>query len=97
MMSHHLLIVQMACLFMCILFTEQCMRALDEDSKEKAKIKKRQEVEAEKLKGKGNDAFNKGQYTEAIGHYNMAITKISSNPVLYTNRAQVRIIQGLDF
>lgn len=70
---------------------EQCMRALDEDSKEKAKIKKRQEVEAEKLKGKGNDAFNKGQYTEAIGHYNMAITKISSNPVLYTNRAQAHI------
>ena len=93
MMSHHLLIVQLACLFMCIiLFTEQCMRALDEDSKEKAKIKKRQEVEAEKLKGKGNDAFNKGQYTEAIGHYNMAITKISSNPVLYTNRAQVRTL-----
>ncbi|KAK2566699.1 Tetratricopeptide repeat protein 12 [Acropora cervicornis] len=44
---------------------------------------------AEKLKGKGNDAFNKGQYTEAIGHYNMAITKFSSNPVLYTNRAQI--------
>ena len=66
------------------------MQAVEEDAKERAKIKKRNEAEAEKLKGKGNEAFNKGKYTEAISNYTMAINKFSSNPVLYTNRAQVR-------
>jgi len=66
------------------------MKAVEEDAKERAKIKKRNEAEAEKLKGKGNDAFKEGKFTEAISNYTMAINKCSSNPVLYTNRAQMR-------
>lgn len=73
------------------LCAEQFMQAVEEDAKERAKIKKRNEAEAEKLKGKGNEAFNKGKYTEAISNYTMAINKFSSNPVLYTNRAQAYI------
>ena len=66
------------------------MKAVEEDAKERAKIKKRNEAEAEKLKGKGNHAFKEGKFTEAISHYTMAINKFNSNPVLYTNRAQVK-------
>lgn len=65
------------------------MKAVEEDAKERAKIKKRSEAEAEKLKGKGNAAFKEGNYPEAISNYTVAITKSGSNPVLYTNRAQV--------
>lgn len=65
------------------------MKAVEEDAKERAKIKKRSEAEAEKLKGKGNDAFKDGNFTEAISNYTMAIAKVCTNPVLYTNRAQV--------
>ena len=65
------------------------MKAVEEDAKERAKIKKRNEAEAEKLKVKGNNAFKEGQFTEAISHYTTAINKLNSNPVLYTNRAQV--------
>ena len=65
------------------------MKAVEEDAKERAKIKKRSEADAEKLKGKGNAAFKEGNYQEAISNYTMSIAKVCSNPVLYTNRAQV--------
>ena len=68
------------------------MKAVEEDAKERAKIRKRNESEAEKLKAKGNEAFKKGKFTEAISNYTMAINKFSSNPVLYTNRAQVILL-----
>ncbi|XP_073255098.1 tetratricopeptide repeat protein 12-like isoform X1 [Porites lutea] len=70
---------------------EQFMKAVEEDAKERAKIRKRNESEAEKLKAKGNEAFKEGKFTEAISNYTMAINKFSSNPVLYTNRAQAYI------
>nr|XP_058961372.1 tetratricopeptide repeat protein 12-like isoform X1 [Pocillopora verrucosa] len=70
---------------------EKFMKAVEEDAKERAKIKKRSEAEAEKLKGKGNAAFKEGNYPEAISNYTVAITKSGSNPVLYTNRAQAYI------
>lgn len=66
------------------------MKAVEEDAKERAKIKKRNEAEAEKLKEKGNHDFKEGKFTEAISHYTVAINKLNSNPVLYTNRAQVK-------
>lgn len=68
------------------------MKAVEEDAKERAKIRKRNESEAEKLKARGNEAFKEGKFTEAISNYTMAINKFSSNPVLYTNRAQVIFI-----
>lgn len=68
------------------------MKAVEEDAKERAKIKKRNEAEAEKLKTQGNDAFKEGNYIEAISNYSMAINRFSSNPVLYTNRAQVKTV-----
>lgn len=70
---------------------EKFMKAVEEDAKERAKIKKRSEAEAEKLKGKGNAAFKEGNYSEAISNYSMAISQSGSNPVLYTNRAQAYI------
>ena len=65
------------------------MKAVEEDAKERAKIRKKSEAEAEKLKVKGNDAFKEGKFKEAISNYTMAIAKVCTNPVLYTNRAQV--------
>ncbi|XP_078379165.1 tetratricopeptide repeat protein 12-like [Oculina patagonica] len=70
---------------------EKFMKAVEEDAKERAKIKKRAEAESEKLKGKGNDAFKEGKFKEAISNYTMAIAKVCTNPVLYTNRAQAYI------
>lgn len=45
-------------------------------------------------KEKGNDAFKKGDYDKALGHY-MEATRIDpANPALYTNAAQAYIKMG---
>lgn len=46
---------------------------------------------AEQLKEKGNKHFKNGEYTEAASFYGQAIQKNSSNPLLYTNRANARL------
>jgi STIP1 family protein 1 len=46
---------------------------------------------AEKLKQRGNDLFKAGDYAAAEEQYTAAITKFSSNPLLFTNRALARI------
>ncbi|KAJ9635933.1 hypothetical protein H2201_000069 [Coniosporium apollinis] len=46
---------------------------------------------AEQLKQKGNEHFKKGEWQEAEACYSQAIQKNSSNPLLYTNRANVRL------
>lgn len=46
---------------------------------------------AEQLKEKGNKHFKAGEYPEAAAMYSQAITKNSSNPLLYTNRANARL------
>lgn len=46
---------------------------------------------AEQLKQEGNKHFKAGEYLEAADLYSKAIQKNSSNPLLYTNRANARL------
>ena len=46
---------------------------------------------ADQLKEKGNDAFRKGEFIEAEDLYTQAVTKYSQNPLIFTNRANVRL------
>ena len=46
---------------------------------------------ADQLKEKGNDAFRKGEYIEAEDLYTQAVQKYSRNPLIFTNRANVRL------
>ncbi|KAF2403410.1 U-box-domain-containing protein [Trichodelitschia bisporula] len=50
---------------------------------------------AEQLKEKGNAHFKAGEYEEAVALYSQAIQKHSTNPLLYTNRANARLKLGL--
>ncbi|EMC93323.1 hypothetical protein BAUCODRAFT_75854 [Baudoinia panamericana UAMH 10762] len=47
--------------------------------------------QAEQLKEKGNTAFRNGEYQEAENLYTQAIQKHSRNPLIFTNRANVRL------
>ncbi|KAF2763122.1 U-box-domain-containing protein [Pseudovirgaria hyperparasitica] len=47
--------------------------------------------QAEELKEKGNAYFKKGEWASAETLYSQAIQKNSSNPLLYTNRANSRL------
>jgi tetratricopeptide (TPR) repeat protein len=49
------------------------------------------EYAAEQLKNAGNKCFKNGDYDEAEGLYSQAIQKNSSNPLLFTNRANARL------
>lgn len=46
---------------------------------------------ADQLKERGNAHFRKGEYDSAELCYGQAIQKNSSNPLLYTNRANARM------
>ncbi|KAK5163210.1 uncharacterized protein LTR77_010796 [Saxophila tyrrhenica] len=46
---------------------------------------------ADELKEKGNAAFRNGQYIEAEELYTQAVQKYSRNPLIFTNRANVRL------
>ncbi|PPJ60760.1 hypothetical protein CBER1_02319 [Cercospora berteroae] len=46
---------------------------------------------AEQLKEKGNVAFRNGEYHEAEDFYTQAVQKYSRNPLIFTNRANVRL------
>ncbi|TKA63378.1 hypothetical protein B0A55_11423 [Friedmanniomyces simplex] len=47
--------------------------------------------QAEQLKEKGNDAFRNGEYLVAEDLYTQAVQKYSRNPLIFTNRANVRL------
>ncbi|XP_075765558.1 tetratricopeptide repeat protein 12 isoform X2 [Pelodiscus sinensis] len=67
------------------------MAALEKDAKDRAKRRKKNERLANALKGKGNDAFNKGDYATAIQRYTEGLEKQKDMEVLYTNRAQAHM------
>jgi STIP1 homology and U-box containing protein 1 len=46
---------------------------------------------AEQLKNQGNKHFKDGEYAEAENLYSQAIQKNSTNPLLFTNRANARL------
>ncbi|XP_067166320.1 tetratricopeptide repeat protein 12 isoform X2 [Apteryx mantelli] len=64
------------------------LAAWEEDAKERAKRRKRNERLANALKEKGNDAFRKGDYVTAIQKYTEGLEKLKDKQELYTNRAQ---------
>ena len=47
--------------------------------------------QADQLKEQGNAAFRNGEYLEAEALYTQAVQKYSRNPLIYTNRANVRL------
>ena len=49
------------------------------------------EYAAEQLKNQGNQHFKNGDYESAETLYSQAIQKNSSNPLLFTNRANARL------
>jgi STIP1 family protein 1 len=46
---------------------------------------------AEQLKERGNAHFKRGEYEEAEALYGQAVQQNAENPLLYTNRANVRL------
>src|ERR1700753_1813891 len=46
---------------------------------------------ADQLKEQGNIAFRNGEFVEAEDYYTQAIQKYSRNPLIFTNRANVRL------
>lgn len=46
---------------------------------------------ADALKEQGNASFRAGNYVEAEDFYTQAVTKYSKNPLIFTNRANVRL------
>ena len=46
---------------------------------------------ADQLKEKGNAAFRSGEFLEAEDLYTQAVQKYSRNPLIFTNRANVRL------
>ena len=46
---------------------------------------------ADQLKERGNSAFHSGDYLEAEDLYTQAVQKYSRNPLIFTNRANVRL------
>ncbi|XP_072740838.1 tetratricopeptide repeat protein 12 isoform X1 [Ciconia boyciana] len=68
--------------------TDGFLAILEQDAKERAKQRKRNEHLANALKGKGNDAFRKGDYVIAIQRYTEGLEKLKDKQELYTNRAQ---------
>ena len=71
------------------MFSEQFLKGLELDVKERAERRKKNEADAEVLKSKGNKEFKSGYYQEAIDCYTEAIKLVKYFPALYTNRAQV--------
>lgn len=66
------------------------MKRVELDAAERKQRKERNNKVANELKEKGNIAFKRKDYDEAIKHYDEAISIIRDNTALYTNRAQVR-------
>ena len=69
--------------------SDEFMKEMEEDAKQRAEEKKKREVEADKLKEQGNVAFKEGRYDEAVDYYSQAIHEVHTNTALFTNRAQV--------
>ncbi|KAG9348571.1 hypothetical protein JZ751_002307 [Albula glossodonta] len=75
----------------CEMSSENFMRILEQDAKDRAERRKENEALANALKTKGNEAYARGDYGTAVLHYSDGLQKLRSMPALYTNRAQAYI------
>ena len=69
--------------------SNEYLRALEEDAKERSERRKAKEKLARENKRVGNIAFKRGDYDAAIAAYSEAIHEVPWDVTLYTNRAQV--------
>ncbi|XP_059563894.1 tetratricopeptide repeat protein 12 [Myotis daubentonii] len=73
---------------------EAFLASVEKDAKERARRRKENRALADALKGKGNEAFVRGDYETAILCYSEGLEKLKDMKVLYTNRAQAYIKLG---
>jgi hypothetical protein len=73
---------------------EAFMRSLRVDAEERAARRRVGRKTAEELKDKGNAAFNKGCFEQALEHYSAALLESPDYLPLYTNRAQTFLKLG---
>uniref|UniRef100_G1PJ91 Tetratricopeptide repeat protein 12 n=2 Tax=Myotis lucifugus TaxID=59463 RepID=G1PJ91_MYOLU len=73
---------------------EAFLASVEKDAKERAKRRKENRALADALKGKGNEAFVRGDYETAILCYSEGLEKLKDMKVLYTNRAQAYMKLG---
>ena len=66
-------------------------QAMERDFADRAKKRKRNRKEANRLKDLGNEAMKKGLYKSANHHYTAALEDCKDMLPLYTNRALARI------
>ncbi|XP_041314029.1 LOW QUALITY PROTEIN: tetratricopeptide repeat protein 12 [Pyrgilauda ruficollis] len=64
------------------------LAALEQDAKERAQRRRRNEQLANALKEQGNEAFRAGDFSLAIQRYSEGLQKLRDKQELYTNRAQ---------
>ncbi|NXR53593.1 TTC12 protein, partial [Hippolais icterina] len=64
------------------------LAALEQDAKERAQRRRRNEQLANALKEQGNEAFRAGDFALAIQRYSEGLEKLRDKQELYTNRAQ---------
>jgi tetratricopeptide (TPR) repeat protein len=70
------------------------MSALEKDAAERAENRRKNKIQADELKAKGNDAFHQQLYEQAIDYYTQGLKIKKDYDILYTNRAQVYVKQG---
>lgn len=64
---------------------------MEADFNDRAKKRRRNKKEANRLKDKGNDCMKKGLYKSANHHYSEALEEVKDLLPIYTNRALARI------
>ena len=70
---------------------DPAFKAMEMDFEDRAKKRRRNKKEANRLKELGNDALKKGLYKSANHHYTNALEECKDMLSLYTNRALARI------
>ncbi|XP_046892491.1 tetratricopeptide repeat protein 12 [Hypomesus transpacificus] len=70
------------------------LKVMEEDAAERSRTRKVNEMKANALKQKGNEAFALEDYEAAVQHYSAGLEELRDMQPLYTNRAQAYIKLG---
>ncbi|KAL3884297.1 hypothetical protein ACJMK2_024445 [Sinanodonta woodiana] len=70
---------------------EAFLAALENDARERAERRKKQEKESNEIKELGNAEFRQGNYETAVEHYTKALEIFKNSTALWTNRAMAYI------